>query len=200
MSRVEYVGPRVEISNHGIIYRYDKEDKYVYLGTALEVLQDIDNDYEEKPSFSHQIGTIKLEDENLHSTLMQYEDRFESCISEECNRYKEKIDHQIEHVHTLTHLSELDKEVWVRNIEIMRNYKMKRALNKMYYMHCIQDIVHVIKDKKIREITVPFNKNFFHVMNTVKGALITGKPSLDAKALEEYNKEGNLIVKLTIRN
>jgi len=200
MSRVEYIGPRVEISNHGIIYRNDKEDKYVYLGSALEVLKDIDNDYEEKASYIHQFTNIKLEDENLHRTLMQYDDKFEACITEECKKYKEKIDHQIAYVQTLSHLSNLDKEVWVRNIEIMRKYKMKRALNKMYYMHCIQDIVHVIKDKKIREISVPFNKNFFHVVNTVKGALITGKPSLEAKVIEEYNKEGNMIVKLMIRN
>lgn len=199
MSRVEYVGPRVEISNHGIIYRNDKEDKYVYLGSALEILKDIDNNYEEKPSYSHHFETIKLEDENLQSTLVYYEDKFEECITEECKRYKEKIDHQIEYVQTLPHLSDIDKEVWIKNIEIMRKYKMKRALNKMYYMHCVQDIVHVIKDKNIREITVPFNKNFFHVINTVKGALITGKPSFDAKAIEEVNKDGNLIVKLTIK-
>jgi len=200
MSRVEYVGPRVEISNHGIFYRNDKEDKYVYLGAALEVLKDIDNDYAEKPSYIHHIENIELEDENLQSTLMHYENNFEECITEECKKYKEKIDHQIEYIHTLPQLSDIDKVVWVKNIEIMRKYKMKRALNKMYYMHCIQDIVHVIKDKKIREITVPFNKNFFHVINTTKGALITGKPSLDAKVIEEFNKDGDLIVKLTIKN
>lgn len=199
MSRVEYIGPRVEISNHGIVYKKDKEDKYVYLGTALEVLKDIDNNYEEKPSYSHPVENIKLEEELLQSTLMHYENKFEACITQECKKYKEKIDHQIDFVQTLPHLSSLDKEVWIKNIEIMREYKMQRALNKMYYMHCIQDIVHVIKDKKIREITAPFNKNFFHVVNTVKGALITGKPSLDAKVIEKYNTDGNMIVQLLIR-
>lgn len=200
MSRVEYVGPRVEISNHGIIYRYDKEDKYIYLGAALEVLKDIDNDYEDKSFYSHPVENIKPEEQFLQSTLMHYENKFEACITEECIRYKEKIDHKIEYIQTLPHLSDLDKEVWIKNIEIMREYKMKRALNKMYYMHCIQDIVHVIKDKKIKEITVPFNKKFFHVLNTVKGALITGKPSLNAKVIEEYDKEGTMIAKLMIRN
>ncbi|RLA69092.1 MAG: hypothetical protein DRG09_06625 [Epsilonproteobacteria bacterium] len=200
MSKLHYVGPRVEISHQGIVYKKSKEDKYVYLGVALEVLKDIDNNYAEKPSYSHHFENITLEEENLHTTLIQYENKFEECITEECKKYKEKIDHQIAHVHTLPHLSYVDKEVWVKNIEIMRKYKMERALNKMYYIHCIQDIVHVIKDKKIKEITAPFNKNFFHVLNTVKGTLITGKPSLDAKVIEEYNNEGNMIVKLTIRN
>jgi hypothetical protein len=43
----------------------DKEDKYVYLGVALEILKDIDNDYAEKTSFSHHFGIIKLEEDTL---------------------------------------------------------------------------------------------------------------------------------------
>ncbi len=200
MSRVEYVGPRVEISNHGIIYRNDKEDKYIYLGTALEVLKDIDNDYIAKQSYLHPVENIKLDEENLLSTLMHYENKFEECITEECKKYKEKIDHQIEYIQTMSNLSHLDKEVWIKNIEIMREYKMKRALNKMYYMHCIQDMVHVINEKKVKQISTPFNKHFFHVLNTLKGALITGKPSFDAKVIEEYNSDNNMILRLHIRN
>ena len=45
MSKLHYVGPRVEISHHGIKYKKSKEDKYVYLMAALELLKDIDNDY-----------------------------------------------------------------------------------------------------------------------------------------------------------
>ncbi|MEN8727635.1 MAG: hypothetical protein ABF276_06690 [Sulfurovum sp.] len=200
MSKLEYVGPRVEISNHGVVYKKYKEDKYVYLGVALEILKDIDNNYEEKPSYSHHIENITLEEENLQSTLSYYEDAFDECITEECKKYKAKIEHQIEYIQTLPHLTDIDKEVWIKNIEIMKEYKVKRAINKMYYMHCIQDMVKVIKDKSIKNITVPFNKNFFHVINTLKGALITGKPSFDAKVLEEYNKDGNMILRLYIRN
>ena len=81
----------------------------------------------------------------------------------------------------------------------MKEYRIQRAMNKMYYIHCIQDIIQLIQYKSIKEITVPFNKNFFHVLNTIKGALITGNPSLDAKAIKQHDKNENMIVKLTIR-
>ena len=38
------------------------------------------------------------------------------------------------------------------------------------------------------------------VLNTIKGSLITGKPSLEAKVTEEYNRNDNMVLKLTIRN
>jgi len=199
MSKLHYVGPRVEISHRGIVYKRCKEDKYVYLASALEILKDIDNDYEKKPSYIHQFTYKKLEEDNLYTLLIQHEYDIEECISEECKKYKEKIKAKIAHIESIPHLTDIDKEVWIKNIEIMKEYKVQRAMNKMYYFHCIDNIVHLIQHKKIRELSVPFNKNFFHVLNTIKGTLITGKPSLHAKVIREYDKNENMIAKLTIR-
>lgn len=199
MSRVEYVGPRVEISNHGITYKYSKEDKYIYLAAALEILKCIDNDYDKKPFYSHACTNMSLKGKDLHTILKRYEARIEESISEECKKYERKRAHEIEHIQQIPYLTDIDKEVWIKNIEIMQQYRVQRAINKMYYMHTIQDIIQVIKDKKIKQISVPFNKNFFHVLNTIKGALITGKPSLEAKVTEEYDKDQIMVLKLTIR-
>lgn len=199
MSQLHYVGPRVEISNHGIVYKKSKEDKYIYLMAALEILKDIDNDYEIKPSYTHHFKHNKLEVKYLHTLLQYHEHDVEECITEECKKYKQKIEQKIAYIRSIPHLTKIDKEVWIKNIEIMKEYKVQRAINKMYYIHCIQDIVHLIQHKRIKEVTVPFNKNFFHVLNTIKGALITGKPSLDARVIEEYDKNENIIVKLIIR-
>lgn len=200
MSIVEYVGPRVEISNHGVTYRNSKEDKYIYIASALEILKDIDNDYEKKPFYSHQCKNKPLIENDVHKILKRYEESVEECITEECRKYKLKRLHEIEHILQIPHLTDIDKEIWIRNIDIMQDYRLQRAINKMYYMHIVQNIVQVIKHKHIKEIYVPFNKNFFHVLNTIKGSLITGKPSLEAKVTEEYNRNDNMVLKLTIRN
>lgn len=199
MSQVHYVGPRVEISNHGIFYRRSKEDKYVYLMVALEILKDIDNDYDKKPYYSHPFENKLLNEKDLNTILKHYEYNLEECVTEECEKYQDKIKHEIEFIQNLHYLADIDKEVWIRNIELMKDYRVQRAINKIYYMHCIKDITEVIKHKKIKEITTPFNKKFFHVLNTIKGSLITGRPSLDAKVLEEMDKYNNMIVRLSIK-
>ena len=200
MSKVEYVGPRVEISHHGVTYRKFKEDKYIYLMVALEILKDIDNDYDIKPSYSHDFENKVLVEDDIHDILNCYESSVEECITEECEKYKQKIINEIKQIQKMSHLTDIDKEVWIRNIEIMKEYRVQRAINKMYYMHCIQDIVHLIQHKNIKEITTPFNKCFFHVLNTLRGSLITGKPSLEANVIEEYDKDNNMIVRLIIGN
>jgi len=199
MSKLHYVGPRVEISHQGISYKKSKEDKYIYLMVALEILKDIDNDYAIKPSYSHDFKNKTLKESDLHTILECYESSVKECITEECEKYKQKLQHELEFIQKIPHLTEIDKEIWIRNIEIMKAYRVQRAINKMYYIHCIQNIVQLIQHKKIKEITVPFNKCFFHVLNTIKGSLITGKPSLDAKVINQYDKNEKMIIKLIIR-
>jgi len=80
----------------------------------------------------------------------------------------------------------------------MKDYRIQRAINKIYYMHCIKDIVHVIRHKNIKMIKTPFTKDFFHVLNTIKGTLITGRPSLEAKVTEEL-QDDDIVLKLSIR-
>ena len=200
MSKLHYVGPKVEISNHGIVYKKSKEDKYIYLMTALEILKDIDNDYDKKPSYIHPYKYQAVDEDQLYAVLQNHDNHIDECITQECKICRDKIDHQIEHVQSLPHLTDIDKEVWVKNIQIMKDYTLQREKNKIYYMHAIHEITQVIHHKRIKVIITPFNKNFFHVLNTLKGKLITGKPSLDTKVIKEYDKVGNMILRLTIRN
>jgi len=198
MQKIKYVGPRVEVSNHGVTYKKSKEDKYVYLLSALEILKNIDNDVERKKLYGQHFDNKAIEDA-LHSILKCHENGVEENVKEEECQYEEKIKHEIETIRNLPHLTDIDKEVWINNIELVKEYKIQRAVNKRCYIHCIQDITKLIKHNNIKEITTPFNKNFFHVLNSICGALITGKPSLDAKVLEAYDKDNNMIVKLSIK-
>ncbi len=198
MLNVQYMGPRVEVSNHGVVYRKSKEDKYVYLMSALEILKNIDNDDERKKLHGQHFDNKAIE-EALHSILKCYESGVEENVKEEECQYEQKMQHEIETIRNLPHLTDIDKEVWIKNIELVKEYKIQRAVNKRCYIHCIQNIIEVVKHNNIKEITTPFNKNFFHVLNSICGALITGKPSLDAKVLEEYDKDNNMIVKLSIK-
>ena len=198
MLNVQYMGPRVEVSNRGVVYRKSKEDKYVYLMSALEILKNIDNDAERKKLYGQHFESKAIE-EVLHSILKCHESGVEEKVEEEECQYEQKMQHQIETIRNLPYLTDIDKEVWIKNIELVKGYRMQRAVNKRCYIHCIQNIIEVIKHNNIKEITTPFNKNFFHVLNSICGGLITAKPSLDAKVLEENDKDNNMIIKLSIR-
>ena len=199
MFKVQYVGPKVEISHQGVKYMDTKEDKYVYLMVALEILKGIDNDYEQKPSYNHYFENKVLEDEIVHKILKSYENQLEDCVKEEEKDYKLMMEHEIECVENLPHLTDVDRKVWIKNIELMKAYRIQRQINKIYYGHCIHDIINVIKKKGIKEITTPFNKDFFHVMNSINNVLSTDISGSDTLLREENDKDENMVMKLYIR-
>ena len=120
-------------------------------------------------------------------------------VEKEEKEYELLIDHEIEHIQNMTHLADVDKKVWIKNIELMRSYRIQREINKIYYGHCIQDIVNIIKNKEIKVITTPFNKDFFHVMNSINNVLSTDISGKDTSLTKENDKDNNIILRLSIR-
>jgi hypothetical protein len=199
MLPIKYVGPRPLISQHGITYKDGKEDKYIYLQVAIEILQDIDHDYEEKKSYSHLIRKEPLPQKEMDKILAHYEDELSQKVIEEEKNYEKKIQDEIQTVENMTHLSDIEKEVWINNIELMKEYRIQRAINKIYYMHCINDIKKLVLKNHIKEIDTPFDKKFWHVLETLQGALEVGKGSVDTKLEEVTTDDGRMIMKLYIK-
>lgn len=193
MKMLQYVGPRVDISQHGMVYKTHKEDKYIYLVVALEMLKSIDNDYDKQDMYVHDANEV-LDRGEMEKILGKYK----PIVEKQRAKYEKKIEHRIQYIGQLSMLSPLEKEAWIHNVKMMRTYKINRAVNKMYYYQVIQELVHLIQHKRIKEIRVPLNKVFFHVLNTLKGALITDKKSLDASIVGKSTEDGSMILKMNI--
>ena len=73
---IKYAGPRPQISHHGVSFKDGKEDKYVYLMIALQILRAIDKDYDEQKSYSYDTKTQRLGNEEMLTILLSYDSKF----------------------------------------------------------------------------------------------------------------------------
>jgi len=179
--RIEYAGPRPMISQHGVEFKEGKEDKYVYLMISIQILQAIDKDYEGHKSYSYDTKTKRFTNDEIHDILDSHSNTLEADVEKEEMFYMQKIDEEIEHIKSRTNLKESEKIAWVNNLEIMRKYRIQRAINKIYYMHSIELIKEVIQREKIKEIDTPFYEKYWHVLQTIQGALEEGRYSVHTK-------------------
>jgi len=198
MFKIRYVGPRPVISQHGISYKEGKEDKYIYLISALNILYAIDHDYTDHHSYSSIPHIDILKEPKIHKKLQQYDENLEIEIANEEQQYEEKIEVEIESIKNNKTLNQDEKDVWIKNIKIMKEYRIQRAINKIYYIHCIEDITKIIKKQRIKEIDEPFNERNWHVLHSIQGLIETTKPSFATKLVEETKDDGVMIIKLFI--
>ncbi|WP_428028632.1 hypothetical protein, partial [Arcobacter sp.] len=169
-------GPKPIISEHGVSFKDGKDDKYVYIQNAIEVLHALNHEYIKGRIYKYDAEFIKLSDQEIEDTIIKYKPELKSTIEKEINSYKIYLNEEIEKIAT-SHplLNELELSAFKNNLKIMHEYRIQRAINKIYYMHIIEIISDMIKEHKIRDISTPFNERFWHIMQTIQGELANGK-------------------------
>ncbi len=179
---IKYIGDKPLISQHGITFNHAKEDKYIYLKGAIHILHLIDPKH--KKEFDNTIP-----DSEISIMLQEYEPNIENHIKEEKKRYEEKFKHEIESVKHNNTLKEIEKEVWINNITLMQPYRVQRSVNKIYYEHAIEIIQKIIHQEQISKIVLPFDKEYFHLLNSIKNGLQRDRNYLESIIKIEMDHE-----------
>lgn len=183
--KLEYAGLKPVINEHGISFKDGKEDKFIYLSFAVDILNAIDHTYEQKKKYSHQLNTTALSPNEILDVLLKFHPDLETVMNKEIESYTKHLDSEEEAVKNKTILSQIEKDTFIANLKLMRKYKTQRAKNKIFYFHCIETIVEVILKYKIKELDAPFNERFWHIFQTIEGNLSTHKIASDLKMTEE---------------
>ena len=139
--KLEYAGLKPVINEHGVSFKDGKEDKFIYLSFAIDILNAIDHTYEEKKKYSHQLDHKNLSSNEIVNTLLTFHPDLEDTMNKEIESYMNHLDSEENEVKNRINLSTIEKDTFIANLKIMRNYKIQRAKNKIFYFHCIETIV-----------------------------------------------------------
>ncbi|MGA1939193.1 hypothetical protein [Arcobacter sp. YIC-310] len=183
--KLEYAGLKPIISEHGISFKDGKEDKFKYLKYAAELLEAFDHEYKRKTNYSHELKEQRLNSDEILNIILKFHPNIENTMNKEIDSYLEHLDEEEKSVQNRASLSELEKQAYINNLKIMRNYKIQRAKNKIFYFHCIETIVELIMQHGIKNIEVPFNERFWHILQTIEGNLSLHKISSDIKTIKK---------------
>ena len=192
--KVEYVGQKPIINEKGVFFKEGKEDKFIYLTFAIDILNAINHEYTANKKYSSEINHKNLSANEILDIILRFHPNLEETMNKEINSYLIHLDKEEKAV-SQSSLCQIEKDTYISNLKIMRNYKIQRAKNKIFYFHCIETIVELILKHKIKELDVPFNEKFWHILQTIEGNLSKHKISSSLKIPKESNK---LTMKLSI--
>ena len=71
----------------------------------------------------------------------------------------------------------------------MKSYKKQRFQNKVAYEHLVEAIAEEIVEHQLKEVNTPFNEKFWHILQTLQGALLSKhniKSHLDTKTQDDF--------------
>lgn len=181
--KFEYIGFKPQISQHGVSFKQGKDDKYIYLPYVYEILEAINSDYNTNKNHS---SSIKIDNSNiskLYSKVIEQYPNLKQEIEDNVAKFKNFLENQKQEIKESNILNELDKSAYLTNLDLMQDYQLKRAKNKIFYYYSVYTVSNIIKENKIKEIDLPFNEKFWHVLKTLQGVLSREKINSDIKAL-----------------
>jgi hypothetical protein len=108
------------------------------------------------------------------------------------------LDYEYESIKNNKLMCEIEKKTYLENLKIMKEYRIQRAKNKIFYIHAVQTVAEVIKTNKIKKITTPFFEKFWHTLHTIQGQL--AQPKINLKSDLKVIQDNGLIAVLTIVN
>ncbi len=185
MIHVEYAGSKPQISYSGISFE-GKQDKYNFINPSIIVLNRL---------LGKKGG---LNSSNILETLYNVCPEFDKLYENKISKYKEKLDLEEAKVQKNVSLSDIEKNILLKNYQYMRDYRVQRATNKLVYEEIINSIVELIKDKKIQKIKVPFSMSFLHVLESINTTMqirkVAMSTNLDVK-LEDKDSYVELLIR-----
>lgn len=179
--KLEYVGPRPIITHHGVNFKDGKADKYVYLVAAIEILKALEHIHDEIKEIAHFEKNLQLSDDSMAKVVVKYHPDLEEVMSKEIDGFITHLDMEIQDVDNNKILAKEEKETFKNNYKIMKEYRVQRAKNKIFYFHAITTITELIKNKKIKKIVTNFDERHWHVLQSLEGELAKGKNSVKSK-------------------
>ncbi|WP_418178840.1 hypothetical protein ACN2EN_06945 [Aliarcobacter lanthieri] len=179
--KLEYVGFRPIISQNGISFKQGKDDKFIYLPYVYEIINALSNNYETNKNYSYSIKVGSDNISKLYNRILDHFSNLDEDIEKKLNSYEKHLDLELEDIENRTNLSDIEKDIYKTNLNLMRDYRIKRAKNKIFYYYSVLSIAETIKTNKIKEINIPFNEKFWHVLKTLQGVLASEKINSNIK-------------------
>jgi hypothetical protein len=168
---IKYAGPKPIISHRGINFDNNKEDKYVYLNVAVQILKSLDHEYIKDRVYTYDITSQRLSNNELEKELSCYCQNIDKLVEVQNHNIEDEIEHLVQRAHENMVLSDEDKRTLENNINIMHDYLIQRSVNKRVYYCVIDELANIIQKGKIDYIIVPMFQTFLHTLHSLQGSL-----------------------------
>lgn len=194
---LKYVGPKPLISKTGIDFDQNKEDKFVYISIAAELIMALDHEHIIDKNYVCTTGDKPLDSATIVALIRKYNPNIDNEVSTWKKHAEDEIANELERARHNHLLCEEECDVLLNNIELMRAYNIQRSINKSIYYSAIEILADIIKRGHIDTIIAPMFLKFAHVLHSVQGALKKLHPPIDS-SIDVYEENGHLKTKLTI--
>jgi len=196
--KIKFVGSKPIITQTGITFNNNKDDKFVYLNISVQLLKAFKVESITHKVYTYDTKNKRLNNDEIYDSILHYCPDVKEVIEAHQQHAQTEVDNDIDRAKNTMLLGEDERMTLVKNITIMRDYVIQRAVNKAVYYRVINEIASELKKEKIDYVIAPMFQNFAHIFHSIQSVFQEQSAAIDT-AIEIYEEEGKLLIKLKIK-
>jgi hypothetical protein len=186
--KLEYVGPKPIVDQHGVDFDKSEPDRYIFLYATLELLEVIEECVNTNSCYIHSEGIVDISNwegldisprEVVALVKKHCDANLENIIDKREDKTKELIEELKKDVEDNQTLQEDEKTAWIGNIDIMTPYYMQFIENELVFECLLNVLAEDIYRRKIKEIKFNLGKNYGFVFSYLQNVLSEHNPPID---------------------
>lgn len=194
---LKYVGDMPKVSKNGVSFDHARPDKYTYLQAAAELLEALSYGATKTTQHLYHAKNKELGSSDILQILRAHVKNIDLVFDAREEKADEFVHELKERVRENDALTEDEKEAWLGNIRLMKEYFFQYVANDSVYHAALDALGDEIDEGKIKEVSVPMFKNYAMVLNDLVGVMEKRKAPIDSK-VEVREENGKLIGTLYI--
>ena len=179
--KIKYVGAKPKVSGKGVTFDQGKPDRYTFLNAAVELLEALSFEAKkDKKIYLYDVKKKEYNSRKLTELLKKHCGDLDAIFSAREEKTNALIKKYTKKVKNNDKLSKDEREAWLGNIAIMRDYYLQYVTNESAYECALKALAKKIHKSHIETITFPIGRNHGLVLSHLVDVLRDNKPPYDA--------------------
>jgi len=179
--QLKYVGDMPIVSMHGVTFDHTQPDKYTYLHATIELLEALSYGPSETTEHLYKIEGNDMTSSDLLVKLKKYVANIDEIAQKAVKHAEELVDDLERRVNENSSLTDPEKEAWLGNIHLMREYYLQYVTNKTAYEAALDALADEVHYSKVKQVKVPMFRNYGIVLHDLTEVLQLRKSPIDSK-------------------
>ncbi len=188
--KLKYVGSRPKVSPKGVTFDQTKPDRYTFLNAAVELLEALSFEAKEgQKVYLHDVKKKEYSSRKLTELLTKHCGDLDAIFESREEKTNALIKKYVNRVKKNDKISKIEREAWLGNIKIMRDYYLQYVTNESAYECALNALAEKIHKSHIEEVTFPLGRNHGLVLSHLVDVLRDHRPPYDV-TLSVESKHG----------
>lgn len=164
---IKYAGPKPITSQHGVVFDYSKEDRFEFIEILVHLIEAFNRHTHDGEVLHFSIKNHELSSQEILDRLKKYVPDLDERVEKDINEFLKEEEKQKFHVKRMQSLSSTEKDVWLKNMELVHDINLQRTINKAIYHAAVEVFGKELLKDHIKRLVIPMQGRYHHIAKSL---------------------------------